>query len=380
MNKAQILYIKLKDKLKEHQGYLLTTPLSSYSINNKARMTVLEMIKQLDPAWIDEKMGMIGKASLELVQALGRVLYLNMPLILVIIRNPNSISYIDIYRFFKFMNIKTFRFESVKVEAYLSNYVQGLFHKDSLEEYFNSPQRRTARKRAKSVKAPAIEKQGDRSHSLYLQYYQYNFTLKDFIRIMIELVFNVFAKNVQKELMVLKVITKKTEMQENIAKCLDYFIRYCAGKSSKVSYKNPLRYITEEVREVIIKEYAVLIEMFHIVIQKRFKRVAVDTTNPAYLLLIASDDCYLLVNDLGIAKEKFKEIMAIVVYGSEYVKYLNENYELNSKGLLSFFDFVEFLFLFSQYSSPNVFKSIKDKFLHLIKNVLYPALKKKAIT
>eukprot|EP00826_Nyctotherus_ovalis_P057107 TRINITY_DN779_c0_g2_i1.p1 TRINITY_DN779_c0_g2~~TRINITY_DN779_c0_g2_i1.p1 ORF type:complete len:345 (+),score=79.37 TRINITY_DN779_c0_g2_i1:218-1252(+) len=332
---------------------------------------------------------MTGKASSELLHSLGRTLHRHTPLLLNSFANINSISYLDLYRFFKFMNVLTFRFESPRLEAYLSNYVQGLFHKDSLEEFFQGQgAKKSARNRSRSLRRRSsimLDKQGEdeKSFSLYLQYYQHKFALSDFVKILIDLVFNVYEKSVQKELIGLKVMAKRTEMQNNTAKVLDEFLKNCASIASKGCYKNPLKRLSEEVHNIIAKEYPILIEMFYITIQRRFRRVAVNKTNPGYLLLIAPDDCYLLmtetVSSLGLAKEKFKEIMSIVIYESDYTKYLSENYELNSKGLLSFFDFVEFLYLASQYTNPNVLKDPKDKFLHLVKNVLYPALKKKSL-
>ena len=168
----------------------------------------------------------------------------------------------------------------------------------------------------------------------------HKFTINEFIKITIDLIFNQFSKNIQHELSSLKFINKRIEVRFNSVKILNYFLRDCASITSKACLMNPLRKFPEEMEEMLIKHYKTLMELFYIVIQKRFKRVAVDKSKPGYLLLIAPDDCYLLLDELSffsdgkLTKEHFKEILSIVLHVNDYNKHLTDKYELNSKGLL----------------------------------------------
>ncbi len=139
----------------------------------------------------------------------------------------------------------------------------------------------------------------------------------------------------------------------------------------------------EEIWGTLRQELRPLVIIFHALIQRRLKRVTVDRTSTAYLLLLSPDDCHTMLSDIGafvlpgFAVEDYKRIMAMVLYQENYCHHLGEKFEANSKPLLSFSDFAEFLYLTAQYMNPNPLVKGEVKLAYLLNYVVYPHLRDK---
>jgi len=346
----------------------------------------------------------------EIRQTLGRALSRNLYHIFNALNKPfyNSdghitFSYYDIVQFFKFMNVNSFSFESTKLEPYLLNYVKNCISDITLSQYFElqlaplpiSPNKRASVYRRNSVVSSqtigAIIPGGEKIYELYLKYYRFEYNFDDFLQILIGLVFTVFHKEIQNESHTLKSVgqtkesspAKMATVLSNIGNFIERFINQCAAITTKMGGKNHMKIRSGEINEIFIQEIKPLIVIFHYLIGRRVKRVVVDKTNVSHLILISPDECYGLLNDLnafatpGFILDDFRRVISIVLYQEEYLKYVNEKHEVNSKALISLFDFLEFLYLIAQYMNPNPFIPSDKKLTYLLRYVIYPTMKDK---
>lgn len=207
-------------------------------------------------------------AILEFRQSVARVLLRNsFPLLSVFGKSQSAeglrITYFDIWNFFKFMNVSTFKFEAGRLEPFLNNYVREKIRSPFFSQYFYqqipaqpthaATRRASVLKPRSSTVGPATVATGEAVYETYLKYYQHQFEIRDFVQILLELVFGVYNREIQGESHALKAVgVNKDESHSpakvgayiaNICTFLERFLQTCGLGHSRLGSRHPFLYL-----------------------------------------------------------------------------------------------------------------------------------------
>ena len=243
------------------------------SMQNFGEFCLTEQFPMVEPATIIE-------IRLNLSRVFTRYAYhlvnaFNKPLHSLGYEGRFRLTYFDLCQFFKFMNVNSFKFESSRIEPLLNGFVRDQLKNPFFNQYFDfqlgaasSPTKKPTATRRQSVISlgPAIPT-GEQLLDAYMKYYQYTFSIEEFIHILVSVVFGLYHKEIQSESHILKSIglnkedaspTKMTAYASNIGLFMERFLQICGLSCSKLGFKHPFRYLqslTPCIDSTFMKEY-----------------------------------------------------------------------------------------------------------------------------
>ena len=166
------------------------------------------------------------------------------------------------------------------------------------------------------------------------------------------------------------------------------FLNLCVFQRHSYGLAHPFRYsfLSSKFTQFSTTEGDRLFGVFYYIVEKRVKKGKQDKTLGQGTLSITVDDFVLFLGELGLnsaqagtplTKISTKKIMSLLYMQDKFKSTSLLNYETAETATLTYYDFLEGLYLVSYYLNPNPFITRAQSFELFIQQMIYPVIMKK---